>query len=165
MTKLAYAARNFLAQQESVTSLLGSDDLGPWIFVNQPEATVENTGDVLVVISSTSGWGANGHNTARFPVLIVDIWADPTRDPASHAVMRKDADLKVERVFEAIDKFLHLTHRSVNGDSVIWGTPDQVTNRTGVRIIASERQDEPTMRPAFNDEGAIMGSVRYNVSI
>lgn len=165
MSKLAYAARNLLVQKSSVTALLGSDELGPWIFVNQPEATIENTGEVMVVIYTEGGWGANDHNTARFPVLIVDIWADPTRH-SDNSVRRKDADLKIEEVYLAIDKFLHLVNKSQPGGSaVVWGTASEIANKTGVRIVESARQNEPSLSPAFDNEGALMGRVRYNVQI
>lgn len=165
MSKLVYAAVNYLLQKSDVTSLLGSDDLGPWLFANQPEATIENTGDVMVVITSTNGWGANDHNTARFPVLTIDIWADPTRNP-DRSVKRKDADLKIEAVFLAIDKYLHLTNKSVpGGASVMWGTATEIANRTGQRIIESSRQNEPELSPAFDDEGALMGRFSYNAQI
>lgn len=166
MTQLVYAARNWLAQQPSVTSLLGVDELGdPMIYANRPEATIENTGSAMVVLTVEGGWGSNQHNDARFPVLTVDIWADPTRNP-DKSVKRQDADLKVEAVYKAIDKFLHLTHASTpGGGSVIWGTEEQVENKTGVRIISSVRDNEPDIRPAIDDQGALIGIVRYNISI
>lgn len=166
MTSLAYAARNFLIQQTSVTDLLGKDELNqPMIYANQPEATIENTGSAMVVISVVDGWGANDHNTARFPILTVDIWADPTRN-IDLSVKRKDADLKIEKVFLAMDKFLHMMNNSLpGGASVMWGTATELTNRQGTRITSSIRQDEPTIRPAIDDQGAMVGTIRYAVSI
>jgi len=166
MTKLVYAARNFLVQQSSVTDLLGIDDLGdPMIYANQPEATIENTGTSMIVITSTTGWGANAHNTARFPTLFVDIWSDPTRNP-DNSVKRKDADLKLEKVYEAVDKFLHrVSNSEPGGRSVMWGTATELANRTGLRIISSVRKGEPEINPAFNDEGALIGRIRYDVTI
>lgn len=166
MTKLVYAARNFLVQQSSVTSLLGVDDLGdPMIYANRPEATIENTGTSMIVITSTTGWGANTHNTARFPTLYVDIWSDPTRN-SDLSVKRKDADLKLEAVYEAVDKFLHRVSNSESGgSSVMWGTATELDTRTGLRIISSARQGEPEIGNAFDDEGALIGRVRYNISI
>lgn len=166
MTKLVYAAVNFLVQHPSVTSLVGVDDLGdPMIYANRPEATIENTQTSMIVITSDSGWGANDHNTARFPILYVDIWSDPTRNP-DNSVRRKDADLKIEDVYEAVDKLLHRVNNSEpGGKSIMWGTEEELEARTGVRIISSTRQNEPDIRPAFDDEGALIGRIRYDVSI
>lgn len=166
MTKLVYAAANFLAQQPSVTALVGEDDLGdPMIYPNQPEATIENTGTSMIVLTSPDGWGANNHNTARFPILYVDIWSDPTRN-SDLSVRRKDADLKIEEVFQAVDKFFHLVNASQPGGlSVMWGSAEELETRTGLRIISSARQNEPEIRPAFDDEGALIGRIRYDVSI
>lgn len=166
MTKLVYAARNFLVQQPSVTSLVGVDDLGdPMIYANQPEATIENTQTSMIVLTSPGGWGANDHNTARFPILYVDIWSDPTRN-SDLSVRRKDADLKLEKVYEAVDKFFHRVSNSEPGGlSVMWGTAEELETRTGLRIISSTRQGEPDISPAFDNEGALVGRIRYNVSI
>src|SRR5690606_35499722 len=119
----------------------------------------------MVVIFTDGGWGANNQNTARFPRLFVDIWANPTRNP-DKSVQMKDADLKIESVYLAIDKYLHLVDTSLpNGLSVMWGTATEISNRTGVRIINSSRQGEPVLSPAFGDEGALMGRVEYHVQI
>jgi len=163
--KLALAATNYLLQQSSVTDLVGEDEAGPWIFWQAPQATIENTGTSMVVINSVSGWGSNGHNTARFPQLVVDIWTDPTRN-SDMSVRRPDAALKAEAVYVALDKFLHLVNADVpGGGSVVWGTAGEIATKTGVRIISSERTNEPSVSPAINDEGAVIATVRYDVSI
>lgn len=165
MTQLVYAATDFLLNQPSVTSLVGENDIGFWIFANTPYATIENTGKAMVVLTVTNGWGANEHNTARFPTLNVDIWADPTRHP-DRSVAEQDADVKVEEVYKAIDKFFHLVNASLpGGASVMWGTPEQIATRTGVRINSSSRVNEPEISPALNDDGALIARIRYNVSI
>jgi hypothetical protein len=166
MTKLVYAVRNMLVQHTEVTSLLGIDDLDdPMIYAYSPEATIENTGKSMIVINVESGWGANDHNTARFPTLVIDIWSDPTRN-ADLSVQKKDASLKAEAVYEAIDKLLHLVDKSVpGGGAVYWGTATEIANKTGIRINSSARQNEPMERPAFDNQGAVVWTVRYDVSI
>lgn len=166
MSKLAYAVQNFLLQHSAVTDLLLVDSLGdPAIYVNSPEATIENTGKSMVVINTETGWGANPHNTARFPTIVIDIWSDPTRNP-DKSVKRKDADLKAEDIYLAVDKLLHLVDASIpGGGAVYWGTPSQVEQKTGVRVISSSRQNEPSERPAFDNQGAVVWTVRYDVSI
>jgi hypothetical protein len=163
--KLALAAVNYLMQQPSVTNQVGSDAEGPWIFWQAPQATIENTSTSMVVINSVAGWDANPHNTARFPTLVVDIWTDPTRN-SDDSVRKPDAALRAEAVYEALDRFLHLVNADVpGGGAVYWGTPEEIASKTGVRIISSERRGEPEVQPALNDEGAVIATVRYNVSI
>lgn len=165
MTRLAYAARNFLLTQPSVTELVGADANGPWIFSNRPEATVENSETSLIVVSSTGGWGANQHNEGHFPTLIVDIWSDPSRG-AMNAVVSQDAEDKAEAVYLALDKFFHMVDNSAeDGGSVFWGTAEQITNKTGLRIISSTRVGEPDYRPAIDDQGGVVATIRYDVSI
>jgi len=164
MPKLDRAVVNYLLQQPSVVSTVGADSEGPWIFSGRPDATIENTGEAMIVVNVDNGWGANTHNTARFPVITIDIWADPTRNP-DLSVRTKDADLKAEAVYLAVDPFLHLVNANIGGEFIFFGTPEQIANKTGVRIISSSRNDEPSYRPALNDEGAVLATVTYNASI
>lgn len=166
MTALAVAARNYLAQQSDVTSLLGSDAIFPsWIFVDTPEVNIESTSKAMLVVSVVDGWaGSNDHNTARFPRLLIDIWVDPTRNP-DKSVREKDASVRAEAIYKAIDKHLHVVHASLpGGASIVWGTPMQILDKTGVRIVSSKRDAEPSYSPAFDDQGAVLATVRYNVT-
>ena len=164
MPALARAVVNYLLQQPSVVSTVGMDSQGPWIFANQPDATIENTGKAMIVVTVDGGWGSNGHNTANFPTIIVDVWADPTRN-TDLSVRTKDADLKAELTYKALDKFLHVVNPHVNGQFIYWGTASQIATKTGVRIISSSRNNEPSYRPAINDEGAVVATVTYDASI
>lgn len=156
MSTLAYAARNMLAEQSSVTSLLGSDSAwDSWIFVDAPQALVENSGTSLIVITQTGPWAAaNDYNTARFPQLTVDIWSDPTRN-GDLSVRRKDAKLKIDALVKQIDKFMHVLHPGPNG--IIWH---------GLRVVASKRADgDVEYFPSFDNKGGYMGRIRYDISI
>ena len=167
MTSLALAARNFLAQQSSVTSLLGSDPLwSTWIFTDSPQALVENSGTCLIVISEEGGWaGANDYNTARFPRLQLDIWADPTRNPDG-SVQKLDAKLKIEAVYKSVDKYLHLVDNSLPGGVFHrWGTAAQIAGGTAHRIISSKRSGEPNYSPTFDNKGGQMARLYYNVEV
>lgn len=173
MTSLTKAARNFLAQKLSVTTLLGDGsvddadaDWDTWIFMDSPEINIEGTGKAMIVLSVEGGWaGANIHNTARFPQLYVDVWVDPTRN-LDGSVAIKDAKMRVEEILNAVDDFLHMVNNSTpDGKFVFWGTSSEIANRTGKLIISSVRNGEPTYRQAFDDQGAWMGTVRYNIEI
>lgn len=168
MSVLAHAAQNMLAQKSSVTSLLGSNAIwSTWIFVDSPNAMVENTQSCLVVISQNGSWAnANDHNTARFPQLIVDVWADPTRN-SDGSVKKPDAKNKVVRVFDQIDKYLHLVNKSnPDGSSIVWGTASEIANKTGVRISDSVRASgDIEFSPTFDNKGGWMGRMYYNISV
>lgn len=168
MSDLTLAARNYLAQQPSVTSLLGSDTLwDTWIFADEPYALVENSQSVLIVITQEGGWASpNMHNTMQFPRLLIDIWADPTRNPATNAVRVKDAKIKINAVYNAVDKFLHTVNLDVpGGGSIYWGTATQIFEKTGSRIQGSQRLGEPEFSPVMDGNGAYMGRVIYGVTI
>lgn len=167
MTALSLAARNYLAAQPDVIALLGGDTTwSTWIFEDSPRVLVENSGSVMIVVSEDGGWaGANEYNTARFPRLLIDIWADPTRNPDG-SVRKKDAKKKIDAVYKAVDKCLHLVHKSLPGGlSIQWGTAEQMAERTGLRIDGSVRSGEPSYDPTFDNEGGYMARVVYNVSI
>lgn len=167
MTTLAYAARNMLAGKTDVTSLLGDDALwDTWIFVDAPQALVENSQTCLIVIAEDDGWAnANDYNTARFPRLQIDIWADPTRNPDG-SVQKRDAKLKIEAVYKAVDKYLHLVDNSLPGGvHHKWGTAAQVAAGTATRIVSSKRSGEPSYSPTFDNTGGYMARLYYNVEI
>ena len=167
MTSLALAARNYLAEKTDLTALLGSSAVFPaWIFVDTPEVNIESTGKAMVVVSVLDGWaGANEHNTAAFPRITIDIWVDPTRNPDG-SVRRKDAKARAEVIYKSINKYLHLVSKSLpDGSSIFWGTLPQIENKTGVRIVSSVRDAEPSYAPAFDDQGAYMATLRYNVIV
>lgn len=167
MTALARAARNYLAQQPEVAALLGSDEVwDSWIFVGTPEVNIESTSKAMVVLFVDGGWaGANSYNTARFPRIVVDIWVDPTRSDDG-SVFRKDAEERAEEIYKAIDRHLHLVHNSLpGGEFIYWGTREQIEEKTGERIVGSTRSGEPDYAPAFDNLGATIARVNYNVSV
>jgi hypothetical protein len=146
VTELALAARNMLAQKSAVTSLLGDDALwDTWIFVDVPQAVVENSQSVMVVIAQ------------------VAPWADPTRN-ADGSVMTRDAKMKIEAAFKAIDKFMHLVHKGPSNP--YWGTLTEITTKTGVRIVDSKRAEgDIDFNPSFDNQGGYMGRVHYNITL
>lgn len=166
---LALDARNWLAQQPEVTSLLGSDEIwATWIFANEsPHRRIENTQKCAVVIFVQDAWApANGHNTLSFPRLFVDVWADPTR-ASDNSVSVQDAKDKIHSVYKAVDKYLHTLHRSTaNGGAIRWGTAAEITDGSASIIVSSERLDGyPALSPVADGNGAWMGRVAYGVTI
>ena len=165
---LALDARNFLAQQPSVTTQLGSDSKwDTWIFSDSPFVRIENTSKVMIVITINDDWSpANDYNTTSFPRMIVDVWADPSRN-SDHSVLKQDAKAKIASVYKAVDKYFHTVNNDTSsGGSVYWGTAAQIAAKTGTRIAKSVRLDGyPKMSPVSDGNGAFLGSVVYGLII
>lgn len=170
---ITLAVTNFLLQDEGLTDLLGSDEeMGPWIFPDYPNATVENTSEVLIVVAPASFGSMNPHNTEQFPSFFVDVWADPTRNPDG-SIYAFDADDKIFRIWEIILQNLHLVHNAVvgnervysgpKGHTRIWGDAEQIENRTGIPVHTStcEMQD---LSDVTDSEGTRMGRLEFSIS-
>lgn len=168
MTELSLAARNFLAQDERVTSLLGrSASWDTWIFSEVPYAKIENTQRCLVVISEGPPWtDMNPHNRLYFPTLRVDIWADPTRNPSDNSVRIEDAKDKAIEVMRAIDWSMHLVDpgRPSDGMPYMWGTAEQISQKTGIVVTGSFKDSGPEFSPIKDSPGSWMARVVYAVN-
>lgn len=167
MTALTLAIRNLLLQDEDLTDLLAMyPTLGPGIFDERPVgARFEGKGKCIIVVAYGGTWTvANEHNTLRFPRIFVDIWADPTRN-ADKSVQVYDADDKIEVIQNLVDKHLHLVNKSrPDGLPWIWGTAEQMSEKTGVIIDGSSRTMGPDISPISDTDGAMMGRTTYNIS-
>lgn len=167
MTRLSLAARNRLAQDASLRALLGrSVSWSTWIFDENPVGVhVENTSRCLIVVSEDDEWTSpNPHNTMRFPQLLVDIWADPTRNP-DRSVQRFDAKDKIEEIQALVDKHFHLPDPGTRfGVPHIWGTAEQEATKTGLVIAGSERRSTQTS-PISDSEGSWMRRITYAVNV
>ena len=88
-------------------------------------------------------------------MVVVDIWADPTR-AAHNSVVTHDAKAKCFRIYEEVFKVLHLTKRSTDdGESIYF-------NQT--RIISSEALGEPDLSWVQDGNGARMLRCRFGIS-
>lgn len=168
MTDLSLALRNYLAQDAELRALLGrSVSWDTWIFDESPlNVKVEGTSKCLIVINEQGTWTSpNGHNTMRFPQLIVDVWADPTRN-ADRSVQKLDAKTKIQDIQTVLDRHLHLTDPATSaGMPYIWGTAAQVAGKTGVVITGSHRSSGPNFSPIRDSEGSWMGQLTYDVNV
>lgn len=167
MTELSLAVRNLLAQDAGLKALLGkSQSWDTWIFDEKPvNVKVENTGKCLIVVNEEGQWTTpNAHNTMKFPTLLIDIWADPTRN-ADKSVNRFDAKKKIEDIQNFVDKYLHLVDPGdSNGNPRIWGTSGQMADKTGVVVTGSQRLNGPIFSPIRDAEEAYMGRLTYGVN-
>lgn len=153
--------RAYLPFQALVTSgLIGTDAVYPqgWVFQrtrNSPSSyrIVEGTGKCAVVLSSRGTWTApNMHNTAKFPALQVEIFADCTRD-SSAAIIAEDADRKCSQVYGVLDSLFH----DVGSETISSPWP------LGFVVASCLRSSELTISDVPEGDGSVRGIVYYAV--
>lgn len=168
MTQLSLGIRNLLAQDAELKSLLGrSVSWDTWIFSDDPVGVkVEGTQKCLIVITENGTWSSpNAYNTQRFPRVFVDIWADPTRN-ANLSVQLPDAKDKIEAIVKVVKRHLHTVDPSrSNGMPLIWGTAEQIADKTGVVVAGSQQLDGPDYSPIKDSTGSFMGRLTYGVNV
>jgi hypothetical protein len=128
-----------------------------WIFDSNLKVAIENTQLCAVVVSYGGGWAApQDDSTAEFPLIVVDIWADPTRAD-DHSVELEDAKTKCFAIHKAIKKALHFSQRvSPEGSSPLYFQ--------NTRVTSSELLGEPALTPVLDGNGAMMLRCRYGVT-
>lgn len=185
MTRLTLAARNMLVQVPEVKAMVSDTRIGSgstwtdgWIFSDKPHANIEKRSHMALVVITEAPWQPpNTHNTMQFRLLLVDIWASPTRQPDG-SPRKDDADNLIEEVFAAVRPYLHTVEMGVPGNSDLdptlsylgrpghprfWGTEQEIANHTGVLIIASEHNGGPIFSDVRDGNGARMG--RYQIGV
>ena len=177
MTELALSAQRILVQDPRLlaSGLIGTDVTWPpgWVFPDVPGARIENSQKCAIVIFEDAPWtDPNSHNFAEFGTLVVDIWADPTRN-TDKSVRRSDAQDKITSVAKIVSRNFHLVHPSVSptdpthlgavGMPRIWGTAAQVAARTGLTIVSSAQSGGPEFAPMVNNFDGWRGRYKFNV--
>ncbi len=179
-TRLTLAVRNFVVQDPALQALdimgkdTGADIVWPlWVWADRPQRLIENTQKCGIVFSVGRPWTApNGHNTMKFPTLVMDIWADPTRN-SDGSVKKRDAEAKIEIVADVINKLLHNVNDAlptdapvwmgVRGITRIWGTASEIMNRTGYFVFSSKQASGPEFSDMANNDGGQMGRYTYQL--
>ena len=138
---------------------IGSDVKYPrgYIFEGKPYAKIDDLNrSSTVVISSSTTWDAPVRgNSLRFPLVIIEIWAAPSKN-TDGTVAEFDADDVISEVYDAIRKYVHLVHRSpVNGAHFEWGSSV---------IVDSQILKGPENRNILNFQGGRMGIIEVGVS-
>lgn len=186
MIRITRALRNMLVQTPEIQSRVQDKTIGSdatwatgWVFADMPEANIEKRShQALIVVSYDGQWQEpNAHNTARFPRILLDIWASPTRQPGG-SPRQPDADLLIEEIFEDIRPYIHTIQPSVPGNRDldqtkpylgrpgnprIWGTFAEIATATGVLVMSSQQVSEPTFFDVKDGNGARMG--RYVLGV
>lgn len=150
-----------------------------FIFFDNPHATVEKLSHrALIVVTYGGPWQApNAHNTVRFLRVNVDVWASPTR-ATDGGVQIPDADDLIEEVAAAFLPYMHTVNVDVPGraqdaaDAVlgtrglprVWGTPTQVSTRSGTVVLSSELLGFPEFSDVRDGNGARMARYVFGVS-
>ncbi len=168
MTELSLAARNLLAQDAGIKALVAkSQSWDTWIFDENPVGSkIENTSKCLIVLWEGDPWTApNPHNTMTFPTLVVDIWADPTRN-ADKSIKKFDAKNKIEDIHKLVRAHFHTVDMATpQGTPFIWGTASEIASRTGLVVAASQLLSGPSYSPVRDSEGSWMGRYTYGVNV
>lgn len=160
MTDIVAAARAFLASQQEIYTVLGSDEIWDlWLFQETLYTRVESTQKTACVLKLANGWTApNAHNTLRFPRLQTDFYADPDRDLGDNNKAPLSAKDKILAAHAVVDRFLHDT---VNSE--IWW-PD-INSPYAARIIRSVRQGELEFNPFSDGDGMQKATVFYAIGL
>ena len=168
MTTISLAATNLLAQDYTLSTLLGRSQSYPiWVCDEEPvNIKVEGTSRCLIVVNEEGTWTSpNEHNTMRFPRLQVDIWADPTRNE-DKSVRFHDAKTKIMAIQEVVDSYFHMVDPSgPEGLPRFWGTLDEILSHTGVMVVGSHRLTGPEFFPIRDGDGGFMGRSTYGLNV
>lgn len=165
-TDLALAARRRLAAEPSLRGVLGPSPPGTvsttWLFPRELSVVVEGTGLAAAVLSIQSGWARpNAHNTAQFPRLIVEIYADSQRGQGTE-VVRWDAPARAWWARRAFRAVLHRPYGFVE----VWGAdagaapPDP-----GQRVWGSQELVEPDMESLPDWPGGVVLRLEYGLNV
>jgi hypothetical protein len=150
--------RSFLDERQDVglPPVLSSSDGQPWwLFQETLQVTIESTQGVACVLAVRGGWAPpNQHNTARFPRLMTEFYADPRREDTTLDVRVRDAENKIRRAHLAFD---HVLNRVRGGDEW-WGVSD---DDPGIRVVSSLRMQEIEYFPVPDGDGVTRAQVFY----
>lgn len=149
-------AVSYLLDQPEAVAAVSSFVIGgqpaPGIFQHRPWVKMEGSSSTCCVVTSDGGWAApNLYNTARFPRLTVNIWADPIRDDTRNVTDPGEVTRRAFAAYKAIDKFLHRT----GGPEIYFGQ---------LRIISCVRLVEPVIYAVPDGDGLIRSQSVYAVT-
>lgn len=164
MTDIVSDVQTYLQADSGIQELVGVDGyigqdqawVNGWIWDSQLEDRIEGSEKCAIVVSYAGPWGSPLEgNTVRFPAVVVDIWADPTRNEDG-SVYEHDAKAKCFRIYDRVDRALHLVNRDrEDGGAIFFGL---------TRIFSSERLADPDLQWVSDSNGARMLRGRYGIT-
>jgi hypothetical protein len=160
-TDLAVAAHRMLSAVPGVIGALGSSSFGSpvgvWLFVRELQVVVEGSGQAAAVLREEGAWNRpNQHNTARFPRLSVEIFADSSRD-ATGAISRQDAEPRARIVWKQFQTVLH----RVSGFSEVWG---RTSDDPGLRVWGSQLMSSPEVYQVNDWDGGVRLQAHFGLN-
>lgn len=152
------AVQAYLASLTAVVDAVSADATGPYIFQYDDFRGVKGTGNVALVISANGSWTTpNQNNTMQFPRILVEAYADVSRDPTTHDMTRPDGQEKAQILLQVVTKVLH---RPQGG-----GLPGVAVGADGLRVLGSLRLGEPTYPALPDGDGVIVGTVDFGLVV
>lgn len=142
----------YLLSLSDVVGLVGSNELGPYIWQEDKLINFEEepaTG--IVVTTSAIGLSDEAH-TQHFERLGIEIWAGPIRDSIGNIVEAAETRRRINRLYRVLDRHLH----RVDPHTELWGT---------VRTHTSERLGGLDRFPEAEGNGVLIGQVFYAVQL
>lgn len=132
--ELITAARRWLLTLDDVRGYVDSR-----VYKYRLEEHVDGTGLRAIVLRYGSGWAARDPiNTAEFPTLLVDFWADASRDPDGNMII-DDAISNALAMNRALKPHIHGLRDEW------WGAGG---TSPGLRIISAHSWGEPIIETA-----------------
>lgn len=123
------------------------DEAGIKLFHFIAPSQVPTSGDFYVTIGQgTDGWARDDYHTVRHSTLVLNIYADSTRDETG-AVLKQDARNKCEALFSFLDPLL-----------------DAKTQRDWPEIVSCRRPSEPQWITVPDAPDSAMLHARYEVA-
>lgn len=145
-----------------IGTVVGQDPAGKafpdgWVFAGfdddgRPFRDVEGTGRAAIVIHDRNEWGVNQHNTARFPLLMVIIFADSSR-AADGTITFRDGILRAKLVNKVVTETFH---DAANEDHEWPG---------GLLVISCVKADGTDFTDVPNAEGVVRALTRFEVAL
>jgi len=143
--ELETAARKHLLNQVKITNQTGKGATGRiWKF--HLEEGLEGTGQAAIVLNSSKQWAKPGMNSQEYPILVVECYADHSRDDDADQT-KDDAMDRAKQLYREVDRVLHQTDRLTrhwpeNDDDGLLilgcfrGTePDEPVQKHGVQMV------------------------------
>jgi len=184
MAKLSLAARNMFVQLPEVKTRIIGGSIGSdptwndgWVFDTQIPVILDDKSAKAVIVFTEGNWQEpNPHNTAKFPLLMMDIWAAPTRD-LENSIVSYDADDLIEDILKDVFPYFHTVNKDVpgeQGNSFIpymgapgmiryWGTEQQIADRSGYPIIGSQLINMSEFRDVESGNGVRARSHMFGI--
>lgn len=129
---LESAVRRQLLHDRKVSELAGDR---VFKYRPRPGVVIDGSGRLSLVVNRQPGWGTpDPVNTQRFPVVRVEVTADPSRTPEGEIAVL-DADDRAAGWQLILDRMFH-------GKRGWWCGP--VGKDPGLFVISSQRWSEPT---------------------